>query len=73
MFESPYLDFSWLAPDPVQGLFIVELMTGETREIDVNRRIINHDALTLYLEERNTGKLYNWQNVLSIQKKENNV
>ncbi len=56
------------SPSEINGIYEVELTTGETREVAVKRNFVDPRSFPLYLESED-GRLYTWQNIISIKKK----
>lgn len=50
------------------GIFDVDFINQQRIRINVARAIVNQDGHPMHLEEHITGKLYNYQNVISILK-----
>ena len=53
--------------DNFTGPHIVEFTNNRELQINIKHNIKNHLAHPLYLEGM-SGKLYNWQNIISIRK-----
>lgn len=50
-----------------EGPFDVEFMHGEIKTIDVAANIVDAHGHPIYLQS-DTGRLYNWMNILSLKK-----
>lgn len=53
----------------MKGLFTVEFLNGLIRIIDVKRVIVDTYAHPIHLECE-SGRLYNYRNIISIRKKD---
>ncbi len=62
------MDTFEFSPSEITGVYEVELTTGETREVAVKRNFVDSRSFPLYLESED-GRLYTWQNIISIKKK----
>ncbi len=53
--------------DEINGYYEVEFINGETREVKVERNIVDGRGAILHLEGVD-GTIYNWNNIVSIRK-----